>query len=87
MRRIALRPPKLPFLSNLTGTWIRAEEATDPDYWAAHLRGTVRFAETLREVLADSDRMLLEVGPGRALTNRARRHPAHGDAVRILPAH
>ncbi|MBO4208787.1 type I polyketide synthase, partial [Micromonospora echinofusca] len=63
-----LRPPRSPFVSCVTGTWIRAEEATDPHYWARHLRQTVRFADALRTVLADPDRVLLEVGPGRALT-------------------
>ena len=36
-RRVRLPPPAIPFLSNLTGTWITAGEATDPDYWARHL--------------------------------------------------
>ena len=30
--------PQMPFVSNVTGTWITAAEATDPDYWARHLR-------------------------------------------------
>ena len=42
---IELHPPEIPYLSNVTGGWITAEEATDPAYWADHLRGTVRFHE------------------------------------------
>ena len=34
-----------PIVSNVTGTWITAEEATDPRYWARHLRRPVRFAD------------------------------------------
>ncbi|HKH43628.1 MAG TPA: SDR family NAD(P)-dependent oxidoreductase [Thermoanaerobaculia bacterium] len=75
LRRISLRPPEIPFLSNLTGTWIRPEEATDPDYWVRHLRQTVRFADNLRELLRDPDSALLEVGPGRTLGTLAERHP------------
>ena len=53
-----------PLLSNVTGTWITAEEATDPAYWARHLRGTVRFADGLAELLrASPSGVLLEVGP------------------------
>lgn len=63
-----LRPPHTPFVSCVTGTWIRAEDATDPHYWARHLRQPVRFADALRTVLTTPDRVLLEVGPGRALT-------------------
>ena len=72
LQRIRLSPPCLPFLSNLTGTWIRPEEACDPAYWTLHLRRTVRFADGLRELLNDSARMLLEVGPGQTLSNFAR---------------
>ena len=47
LRSITLNPPKIPFVSNRTGTWITNEQATDPDYWVSHLRNTVRFAEGL----------------------------------------
>jgi acyl transferase domain-containing protein len=74
--RLRLRPPQIPFLSNVTGDWIRPEEATDPGYWATHLRQTVRFAGGLARLLAQPEQALLEVGPGRTLTTLARMHPA-----------
>ena len=70
-----LGAPSLPVVSNLTGTWISAEDARDPAYWARHMRGTVRFADALATVLADPDAVLLEVGPGTTLQRLARRHP------------
>ncbi|HKH45723.1 MAG TPA: beta-ketoacyl synthase N-terminal-like domain-containing protein [Thermoanaerobaculia bacterium] len=73
--RVKLAPPRLPYLSNVTGTWIRPEEATDPRYWALHVRQTVRFADGLAEALADPERILLEVGPGQALTTLASQMP------------
>ncbi|MEK8015950.1 MAG: thioesterase domain-containing protein, partial [Candidatus Parabeggiatoa sp.] len=63
------------YLSNVTGNWITAAEATDPSYWSNHLRQTVRFADGLQQLLKNSARILLEVGPGRTLTTNARRHP------------
>ncbi|HLE85444.1 MAG TPA: SDR family NAD(P)-dependent oxidoreductase, partial [Thermoanaerobaculia bacterium] len=72
---VTLSPPRLPFVSNVTGTWITAEEATDPGYWARHIRSAVRFATGVGELLAEPDRLLLEVGPGNALAALARRHP------------
>ena len=71
--RVARKPPAIPFLSNLTGTWITADQATDPGYWGRHLRATVRFADGLAALLAGSRAALLEVGPGTALTELARR--------------
>ncbi|HLX08814.1 MAG TPA: amino acid adenylation domain-containing protein, partial [Thermoanaerobaculia bacterium] len=69
---IRLDPPELPLLSNLTGTWMRPEEATDPAYWLRQLRATVRFGAAVDELLQEPERILLEVGPGRALTTLAR---------------
>ncbi|OZI35098.1 hypothetical protein CAL29_14780 [Bordetella genomosp. 10] len=73
LRQFELTSPRIPFLSNLTGTWITPDQARDPAYWTAHARGTVRFADCLTALLSKSDRFLLEAGPGESLTNLARR--------------
>ena len=73
--RAALKAPQIPYISNLTGTWITEAEATDPAYWAQHLRQGVRFADGLQELMKAPDRILLEVGPGRTLGTLARQHP------------
>jgi acyl transferase domain-containing protein/acyl carrier protein len=65
--RLNLNPPRIPYLSNVTGTWITAAEAIDPAYWVNHLRRTVRFADGVAELLRDEHRVFLEVGPGRSL--------------------
>jgi len=31
-QQVQLKSPRLRYLSNVSGTWIRAEEATDPEY-------------------------------------------------------
>jgi phthiocerol/phenolphthiocerol synthesis type-I polyketide synthase E len=77
---VPLQPPTLPVVSNVTGSWLTPAQATDPAYWAAHLRGTVRFADGLATLLAD-DHALLEVGPGRALTTFARAQAGAGAAA------
>ncbi len=76
LRRVELRPPQIPWVSNLTGTWITPELATSPDYWSAHVRHTVRFADGVAELVRSGYRTLLEVGPGTALTSFVRQHPA-----------
>jgi acyl transferase domain-containing protein len=73
----AARPqaPDAAFLSNRTGDWITAEQATDPAYWAGHLRQTVRFGECVARLL---DYQLVECGPGKQLVGLARmQSPAH----------
>ncbi|WP_326595003.1 type I polyketide synthase [Streptomyces sp. NBC_01803] len=76
VRAVPLRAPRVPFVSNVTGTWITDEQATSPDYWGTHLRAPVRFSDALDVLLADPDLVPLEVGPGRTLTDFARRHRA-----------
>ncbi|BAZ50645.1 beta-ketoacyl synthase [Nostoc sp. NIES-4103] len=83
VRKVRLNSPKIPYISNVTGTWITAQEATDPNYWALHLRQTVRFADGVEKLMQDSHRILLEVGPGRTLTTLAKQHP-YKDATLIL---
>jgi len=73
LRRIALRPPVIPFLSSLSGDWIRPEEAMDPDYWVRQARGTVRFSACVSELLKEPRATLLEVGFGDTLAVLARR--------------
>ncbi len=75
VRRCALTPPRIPFLSNITGTWITPEQATDPAYWGNQLRQPVRFAAAVSQLLTEPRRILLEVGPGRTLSTAAGRHP------------
>lgn len=69
---ISLNPPRIPFISNLTGDWIDAHDAVRPGYWSEHLRNTVRFSAGLKTLLAESPFILLEVGPGRVLTGLAK---------------
>lgn len=73
-RTVTMRPPRIPFLSGVTGTWITNEQATSPEYWGRQLREPVRFDDILTELLGDPRLLLLEVGPGDTLGSFARRH-------------
>ena len=84
VKKVNLKPPKISYVSNVTGTWITAAEATDPSYWAKHLRASVRFEEGLHELLKEPERVLLEIGPGRTLSTLARRHPDKGTEQVVL---
>src|SRR5690606_1511664 len=68
VRKVTLSIPRIPIISTVTGTWLTDSEATDPGYWPNHLRATVRFSEAMETALELEDIVLLEVGPGRALS-------------------
>ncbi len=84
VRKVDLKPPQIPFISNVTGTWIKVEEATDPHYWATHLRRTVRFADGIYTLSEQAGRVMLEVGPGETLCSAVRQMPG---AARSLTLH
>ncbi|MCQ4163605.1 type I polyketide synthase [Tahibacter harae] len=78
---IVLSAPARPYLSNVSGDYIRAEDAVDPDYWVRHMRGTVRFAAGVDCLAADTvrlrgNRVYLEIGPGPTLAGLLRKHAA-----------
>ncbi|MDM9379447.1 acyltransferase domain-containing protein [Chlorogloeopsis sp. ULAP01] len=83
-----LQAPKIPYISNVTGTWITAAEATNPDYWVKHMCQPVLFAPGIQELWKQQYPILLEVGPGQTLGSFAMQCIEHNPAVSqlILPS-
>ncbi len=84
VRKFELSKPQIPFLSNLTGTWITDEEATSPEYWAAHQRYAVRFADNLSLLTAKGAGVLIEVGPGETLIGLAKTAARGNKDIRLI---
>jgi amino acid adenylation domain-containing protein len=74
VKKLRLNTPVLPYISDVTGRWISAEEATDPEYWARHIRETVNFRDGMSRLLEQKDTLFIEVGPGNALSTFLRQH-------------
>lgn len=70
---ITYSPPQLPLISNLTGKPVTAEEITSANYWRRHLRGTVRFSESIETLHRQGYRLFLEIGPHNVLSGMGRR--------------
>ncbi len=81
---VTLSRPKKPIVSTVTGDWLTDAQATDPNYWATHLRSTVRFADALDTIFALEKPLLLEVGPGHVTATLARQQ-AGKKPITILP--
>ncbi|MBI1842611.1 MAG: amino acid adenylation domain-containing protein, partial [Verrucomicrobia bacterium] len=76
LREVRLSAPKIPYVSNVLAEWITEQQATDPAYWAGHVRQTVRFSDSVAKALENSQPILLEVGPGQSLSQLVRQQPA-----------
>lgn len=85
LRRVDLNLPTIRFISNQTGTWITAAQATNPAYWVEHLRHTVRFSDGLSELMQIDDLALVEVGPSKSLSSLAKQQRKNR-AEFVLPA-
>ncbi len=83
LKDVKLSPPTLPYVSNVTGTWITTEQATSPAYYARHLRQAVQFADGIRTLASDPNLFYLEVGPGNALATLLHANLA-GDHTRLI---
>ncbi len=71
LQGLTLNAPSIPLASNRTGVMITDAQAIDPEYWVQQLRNTVHFADCIDMLGAQSDRVFIEVGPGKALSSLA----------------
>ncbi|MEU9979023.1 beta-ketoacyl synthase N-terminal-like domain-containing protein [Streptomyces sp. NPDC051014] len=71
LRSLRLRGPAVPYVTNVTGTWVTAEQATDVGHWIGHTRSTVRFADGVGALWERGLSVLVEIGPGDSLTKLA----------------
>lgn len=76
LRSVDLRSPRIPVVSNRSGTWLQDAEAKDPLYWVRHLRETIQFAAGIATLAEDRSRVYIEVGPGKVLTSLVKAHGA-----------
>ncbi|MET0462947.1 MAG: amino acid adenylation domain-containing protein [Chitinophagaceae bacterium] len=74
LTEIEFARPAIPFISNVSGTWISESDACDPEYWLQHMTKTVQFSKNIETLLSDFGKSLIvETGPGNDLTLLIRR--------------
>ena len=88
VRAVPRQPPQRTIVSTRTGQALTAEQATDPAYWARHLRDTVRFSSAVQAALGAQPALIsIECGPRGALSTLVRQHATPGQPAPIaLPS-
>ncbi len=79
VKKVTLNVPNIPYISNVSGKFIKPEEAQSPEYWCKHLRSTVLFADGISELMKQGQMCFIEVGPGRSLTNNIKANVNYSD--------
>lgn len=75
------RKPRIRVISTLTGDPVGEYSA---DYWVRQLRQRVRFADAASRAVATQNPVLLEVGPGAALTGAVQSFATGAQATAVL---
>ncbi|MEW5929754.1 MAG: thioester reductase domain-containing protein [Gemmatimonadota bacterium] len=84
VRAQSVSAPSVPCLSAATGGAVTAEAARDPRHWLALLAEPARADDALRALVAGTERVVVEAGPGRGTADRL---AALGDPERpVLPS-
>jgi acyl transferase domain-containing protein/NADPH:quinone reductase-like Zn-dependent oxidoreductase/nucleoside-diphosphate-sugar epimerase/acyl carrier protein len=65
---LTFQSPTIPIVSTATGKIATAVELCSPDYWVAHVRNAVRFADAVKTLEAAGVSTFLELGPDGVLT-------------------
>jgi acyl transferase domain-containing protein/acyl carrier protein len=81
------RAPRIPFLSGATGLWISEGQAVDPHYWGEQLRRPVRLAAAFEVLLEGRSRVLVDCGPGRAMSALAKRNLGSSKGHSVVASH
>ena len=83
-RQLGLRPPRIGFVSNVSGER-ETEAVVDPGYWWSHVRRPVQFARGLSELREAGCEVFVEIGPNPTLCGLGRR-TLGDDAIRWVPS-
>ncbi|MFC9293567.1 SDR family NAD(P)-dependent oxidoreductase [Streptomyces sp. NPDC057011] len=83
--KLAFRAPRIPVVSNVTGTLATDDELTSPDYWARHIRQAVRFHDGVRHLEEQGVNRFVELGPDGVLTALVQ-NSLTGEAGALTPA-
>ena len=85
LKQVSIYPPKIPFVSNLTGAFISETEATSVNYWLQHMRQTVKFSKGIQTLYALSgNKTFIEVGAGHSLVSMVKQVDANGQKPVIV---
>jgi amino acid adenylation domain-containing protein/FkbH-like protein len=83
LKKIKFGESRIPFISNLTGTWAVNGELSNAQYWTDQIRATVNFVDGIQELLKEANVYFIEVGPGNMLATLLSQYDTSGKRINI----
>lgn len=83
VKSVKLHEPLIPITSTVTGERLKPEDATDPHYWAKHLRSTVLFGKAVQKLIDEGHNLFLELGPANSASTLTRQQAA-GKPITVI---
>ncbi|MFD4687852.1 beta-ketoacyl synthase N-terminal-like domain-containing protein, partial [Streptomyces sp. NPDC058461] len=80
---VTYHAPRLPVVSDVTGTTATTDDLTSPAYWVRHVRDAVRYADGVHALAGQNVTRWLELGPDDTLTGLTRTCLPGGDGLQI----
>jgi amino acid adenylation domain-containing protein len=86
LKEVKVNRPQIPYISNVTGTWMTDSDAKNPLYWKRHLRETVRFSAGIKELIKKEKEnvIFVEIGPGRDISALMGRYLENNPGKRVI---
>ena len=72
LKDVALRTPKMPYLTNVTADYVTSEENIK-ELLKQQVASSVRFQQSIEKMIADGVNVFVEIGPGKTLTGFIRK--------------
>ncbi|MBO3462772.1 aminotransferase class III-fold pyridoxal phosphate-dependent enzyme [Aetokthonos hydrillicola Thurmond2011] len=72
-QRIQYRPPRIPFISTLTGKKLQPQQCLDAQYWRRQTREPVQFGAGIQTLVQEGYDCFLEIGPHPILIGMGKR--------------
>jgi amino acid adenylation domain-containing protein len=83
LKTIKFGESKIPFISNITGSWAGSGDLSVAEYWSDQIRSTVNFVDGVQELLKPGNTYFIEVGPGNSLATLLSQNETAGKKINI----
>jgi acyl transferase domain-containing protein/acyl carrier protein len=85
LKDVPFDAPKIPYISNVTGSYITHEDLANREYWVKHLRDCVQFYDGINSIREVKNKIFIDFGPGTVLSSLVKGAQNTENIINLLP--